>query len=241
MFSSQQAQDATGNGPASRKASMIGANQACMSVTRRVMPHKVIFSEGEDNKGVYEIISGKIMLYKTMQDGRRQITEMYSQGDVIGNLSSKTYLSTAETLTTCEVQCLPKDLVNVSQLLQQKILQRYESQLERASQHILLLGRKTALEKVASFLLRLITKKSEDPETVMCWRLSCGQGPHTLHLPMTRQEVADHLGLTIETVSRSLSDLKRRGAIEVRGHDGITILKACMLCNLDGTSRHALQ
>ena len=209
--------------------------------SRKIMAHKTLFTEGQENKGLYEIISGQIMLYKTMQDGRRQIIEIHTKGDVIGTLNSKNYHSTAETLTPCEVQCLPKDTVELSPHLQQKVLHQYERQLERASQHMLLLGRKTALEKVASFLLRFVIKKGDATETMTCWRLSCGEGPHQIQLPMTRQEVADHLGLTIETVSRSLSDLKRRGVVEIRGHEGVTILNACKLCHLDGSSRHTTQ
>jgi len=125
------------------------------------------------------------------------------------------------------------DLKNVerSDALQRTLTKCLTNQMRVLHEHAVLLGRKSAVERVASFLLHLVP----DRGGVGCVGPSDEQSDgFDLHLHMTRQEIADYLGLTIETVSRVVSDLKRRGVIRVDKADRIHLNKVCSLCQMTG-------
>ncbi len=194
--------------------------------------HAVVYYEGDPAKRLYELVRGSVMLYKLLPDGRRQVVEVLRPGDIFGLSNSDEYDCTAETLTESVVQEIDLRHVERSDELQRTLARCLTSQMRVLHEHAVLLGRKSAVERVASFLMHLVPDRGG---------LGC-PGPsdeendcYDLQLHMTRQEIADYLGLTIETVSRVVSDLKRRGVIRVDKADKIHLNKVCALCQMTGT------
>jgi CRP/FNR family transcriptional regulator len=197
----------------------------------RYETHAIVYYEGDPAKRLYELVKGSVMLYKLLPDGRRQVVEVLRPGDIFGLAGSDENDCTAETLTDAEVQEIDLKSVERSDALQRTLTKCLTSQMRVLHEHAVLLGRKSAVERVASFLMHLVP----DRGGVGC------VGPRDeksdgfdLHLNMTRQEIADYLGLTIETVSRVVSDLKRRGVIRVDKADRIHLNKVCSLCQMTG-------
>ncbi|MHA7773973.1 Crp/Fnr family transcriptional regulator [Roseibium sp. M-1] len=193
--------------------------------------HEVVYYEGDPAKRLYELVKGSVMLYKLLPDGRRQVVEVLRPGDIFGLAGSEENDCTAETLTDAEVQEIDLRNVERSDALQRTLTRCLTSQMRVLHEHAVLLGRKSAVERVASFLMHLVP----DRGGVGCAgpRDEASDG-FDLHLHMTRQEIADYLGLTIETVSRVVSDLKRRGVIRVDKADRIHLNKVCSLCQMTG-------
>ncbi len=193
--------------------------------------HHVVFYEGDPAKRLYELASGTVMLFKLLPDGRRQVVEVLRPGDIFGLSSDTEYDCTAETLTDSEVYEIDLKQVEGSTELQFQLTKCLTHQMQVLHEHAVLLGRKSAVERVASFLMYLVpdrggvgcTGPSED-----------GDDGHDVKLHMTRQEIADYLGLTIETVSRVVSELKRRGVIRIDRADQIHLNKVCGLCQMTG-------
>lgn len=193
--------------------------------------HAVIYYEGDPAKRLYELVSGSVMLYKLLPDGRRQVVEVLRPGDIFGLAGGDENDCTAETLTDCEVHEIDLRHVQRSDELQRTLTKCLTIQMQTLHEHAVLLGRKSAVERVASFLMHLVPQRGglgcvgpvEDSED--SWDLK---------LHMTRQEIADYLGLTIETVSRVVSDLKRRGVIRVDKADKIHLNRVCTLCQMTG-------
>ena len=173
------------------------------------MPHRkaageILFSEGEDAESVYEVTGGMLRLYKLLPDGRRQITGFATAGHLLGLAPEGICVYTAEALT--EVTLRRYKRAAVERLIDEvpgfarRMLAATSQELRAAQDQMLLLGRKSASEKVASFLAMLAEQQARS-------------GEDELDLPMTRSDIADYLGLTIETVSRTLSKLKQAGLI----------------------------
>lgn len=162
-----------------------------------------IFAEGDEAGEIYEIAEGAVMLYRLLADGRRQVVELLVKGDVFGVPYGAEYDCSAETLRPSVLNAFERRAAEQDPALQRMMAHATRRQLEAAHDHVLTIGRKTATERVASFLVRIFRHAGNTPELV---------------LPMTRQEIADFLGLTIETVSRIISSFKRQGLIrDLRG------------------------
>ncbi|ASP36447.1 Crp/Fnr family transcriptional regulator [Labrenzia sp. VG12] len=193
--------------------------------------HSVIYYEGDTARRLYELASGSVMLFKLLPDGRRQVVEVLQPGDIFGLAGGDEYDCTAETLTEAEMHEIDLRQVEQSTELQSTLTKCLTNQMRVLHEHAVLLGRKSAVERVASFLMHLVPDRGG---------LGCvgpdveEQDGHDLQLHMTRQEIADYLGLTIETVSRVVSDLKRRNVIRVDKADRIHINKVCGLCQMTG-------
>lgn len=163
--------------------------------------HDLIFAEGDPANRRFEVVDGAVMLFKVLPDGRRQLVELLGAGDMFGLTCEGDFNCSAETLVSTRIKVhhrldcsqVPKAVCDMCRQMQQKV--------ETLHEHAVVLGRKSAMEKVSSFLLRLSGMANS--------RRANGR----VRLSMTRQEMADYLGLTIETVSRSLSELRRRGII----------------------------
>lgn len=192
--------------------------------------HSVIYYEGDPVRRLYELVSGSVMLYKLLPDGRRQVVEMLRPGDIFGLAGGEEYDCTAETLTDTEVHEVDLRLVENSNDLQRTLTKCLTNQMRVLHEHAVLLGRKSAIERVASFLMHLVP----DRGGAVCTGPQGGDDSFDLKLHMTRQEIADYLGLTIETVSRVVSDLKRRGVIRVDKADKIHLNRVCGLCQMTG-------
>lgn len=166
----------------------------------RFSRNETIFSEGEEAKYSYRVVSGAIRLCKHLADGRRQISEFVLPGDFCGFLHLDEHRFTAEAASDVVVMAYPQrqiEKLGDDMPCMRKRLTRFLSErLAGAQTHLVMLGRQTAKERVASFLLMLADRVD-------------GEDGTSVELPMSRQDIADYLGLTIETVCRVLSDLKR--------------------------------
>lgn len=165
-----------------------------------------VFEEGEPSEFVYNVSEGAIRLYKLLPDGRRQITGFLLPGAFLGLALRETYSYGAEAVTdshlcqfrTSELRQLFLDFPE----LRQRLYEMANDELAAAQEQMLLLGRKTAKEKIASFLLQLADHA-----------LNQNRAPLPLAVPMTREDIADYLGLTVETVSRVFSNLRKNGIL----------------------------
>ncbi|MBK5954421.1 cyclic nucleotide-binding protein [Rhodospirillum rubrum] len=166
-----------------------------------------LIRQGDPAGHVFNITSGSVRVYKLLSDGRRQITGFLFAGDFVGLATGDDYAFSAEAIedaTLCRFRKSEyRALIREAPALESALLERATHELAAAQNQMLLLGRKTALERVASFLLNL----PEDPVRPATDGL--------VRLPMTRAEIADYLGLTIETVSRVFSRLKTTGVIRL--------------------------
>lgn len=163
-----------------------------------------IFGEGDDAASVFTVVKGVVRTFKVLSDGRRQIDAFHLPGDVFGLEPGSDYGCSAEAVSDVTVRIIRRHLVGKlvesDPALAGQLVEVTALALNRARNHILLLGRKSAREKIASFLLGLAKRLSDKP---------------SLDLPMSRADIADHLGLTIETVSRTLTQFQRQGLIEL--------------------------
>ena len=189
---------------------------AALTTRRHLRTKQIAFHEGDSAEALFEVIDGVLKLYKLMPDGRRQITGFAYPGQMLGIGPREDYACTAEALTDAVLARYP--LVQLEALcdevpaLARRLLSLTAAELVAAQDQMLLLGRKSAVERIASFLLRL----SEAAEAQ-------GQDPGELSLPMSRTDIADYLGLSIETACRVLSQLSRNGVIETRGRSCIRL------------------
>jgi CRP/FNR family transcriptional regulator len=196
----------------------------------RLGQHSIVFYEGDAADRVYELDDGVVMLYKLLPDGRRQVVEILNAGMVFGLAAGERYDCSAETLTPVRISSFNRRDVDGSAALQRHVSRCLIAQMEKMHEHAMLLGRKSAMERVASYLMRMVPGRGGEG----CIGPGEGCDDHDLALTMTRQEIADYLGLTIETVSRVISELKRRGVIRLERQDRIHVNRVCGLCQLTG-------
>ncbi|MFK8252392.1 helix-turn-helix domain-containing protein [Ancylobacter terrae] len=180
----------------------------------------MLLHEADPARRIMEVIEGAVMLTKLLPDGRRQVVELLGPGDVFGLSTGEVYACSAESLTHCVVAAHERGALEHDPVLSARLLRRFEQQLCAMHSHALVLGRMSALERVAFFLVRLApTARTERS---------------TLHLSMTRQEIADFLGLTLETVSRAFSEMKRRGLVALLRADEVRIEDSGSVARLAG-------
>jgi CRP/FNR family transcriptional regulator, nitrogen fixation regulation protein len=163
-----------------------------------------IYGEGDAAEVFFKVVEGVVRTCKFLSDGRRQIDAFHVAGDVFGFEAGAEYRLSAEAVCNCTLtahrrQGIDARAANDLALSQQLFLHAMRS-MARAQDHSLLLGRRSAVEKVAAFLVEWAQHSA---------------GGETIVLAMTRQDIADYLGLTIETVSRTLSQLERDAVIEI--------------------------
>lgn len=199
--------------------------------TNRYDTHAVVFYEGDDADRIYEVIEGAVMLYKLLPDGRRQVVEVLGPNEMFGLLARKHYDCNAETLTPAVIRIIDRRDAESAPAAQAHITRCLLAQMETLHDHAVLLGRKSAFERVSSFLMRLVPGRG-GPECP--GPADKNRDESLVLLAMTRQEIADYLGLTIETVSRVISDLKRRGLIAIEKQDRIRLTNVCGLCRQTG-------
>ncbi len=159
-----------------------------------------IYGEDEPAEYVYQVISGAVRSYKLLSDGRRQIGAFHLPGDVFGLESGTVHRLAAEAIIDTTVWTMTA------------------GDLRHAEDHMLLLGRKTAMERVATFLLEM------DRRLAVAGMMA---------LPMCRRDIGDYLGLTLETVSRALSQLHAQGVLGFSGARQIVLRNRQRLRNMD--------
>ncbi|MCP8940014.1 helix-turn-helix domain-containing protein [Alsobacter sp. SYSU M60028] len=190
-----------------------------------------IFDEGDDARYVYVILEGAVMLSKLLPDGRRQIIELLGPGDVFGVTTTPAHDCCAEALRPTRIVAYDHHAVDGSASLQKLITERMKAQLCAMHDHAVLLGRKSAIERVATFLMRIVPGRGG----AGCLGRTERNDQANIRVPLTRQEIADYLGLTLETVSRAFSHLKRDGLLVYGRHDEVTICNVCRLCQYTGS------
>jgi CRP/FNR family nitrogen fixation transcriptional regulator len=174
-----------------------------------------IYGESEDAEFVYKVIEGAVRTHKVLSDGRRQITGFHLPGDLFGFEQGEAHRHTAEALTDTKVLIFKRRGIERAATRSAEVACQLwgmaASSLRYAQDHMLLLGRRSAVERVATFLMDVDQRLG---------------GTGTFALPMTRRDIADYLGLTIETVSRTLSQLEEDGALQRTGGRQVSLRRA---------------
>jgi CRP/FNR family transcriptional regulator len=174
-----------------------------------------LFDEGDPAEALFTLTEGVVKLFKLLPDGRRQITGFLLPGDLLGLAFLRSYAYGAEAVTDSLLCRFPRErfmaLLERHPALEKELLSRASSELAAAQEQMLLLGRKSARERVASFLLGLARRHP-------------GAGATPVPLPMSRYDIADYLGLTIETVSRELQAAKASGLIDMPDRHHFVVL-----------------
>ena len=162
-----------------------------------------IYGQGEQADRIYEVVRGAVRNYKTLSDGRRQICAFHLPNDIFGWGNGPTYRFTAEAVVDTTVRVVRRQTLEyvaaTDVQVTHNLLSMTTKNLEHAETQMMLLGRKNSLEKVAAFLLEMDRRLS---------------GTDVLALPMSRRDIADYLGLAVETVSRELSQLRALGILK---------------------------
>ena len=183
-----------------------------------------IFGEAEPAEYVYQVVEGAVRSYKLLSDGRRQIGAFHLVGDIFGLENGLAHRFTAEAIVDTTVRLAKRvSLEHVAEedaTVARDLLDMTTSNLQHAENHMLLLGRKTSLERVAAFLLEMDNRLN---------------AAGVMALPMSRRDIADYLGLTLETVSRALSCLHEKGILGFVGQTQrqIVLLDRTELAKLD--------
>ena len=188
-------------------------------------PQEHVFMQGDVPKGIYKVLKGTVILYRLMADGRRQIQSFVSGGEYLAITFADRHDVSAEAITPVEVLCTPRAMfdrrIQEEAGFRQRILTMMGSKLQSAREQALLLGRKSAMERTASFLL-FLDHRFRDPETGY------------VEIRMSRCDIADYLGLTLETVSRMMNKLKQRGTIDLPQATRFAVCKPEQLYSLAG-------
>ncbi len=171
-------------------------------------PGDPLFDEGEPADYVFNVTAGVVKIYKLLADGRRQMTGFLFPGDFLGLANEETYAYSAEAVTHAALCRFPRRklerLLERYPKMEHRLLGMASHELAVAQEQMLLLGRKTAREKIASFLLMLSRRAVQR-----------GQNGDPVAVPMSRNDIGDYLGLTTETVSRTFTQLKQGGSISL--------------------------
>jgi CRP/FNR family nitrogen fixation transcriptional regulator len=181
-----------------------------------------IYGEDERAEYVYQVIRGAVRTYKLLSDGRRQIGAFHLPGDVFGLDPGSSHRLTAEAITDTTVRLVKRRSLEAAAESNVQVARNLwtmtAGDLRRAEDHMLLLGRKTAMERVATFLLEMDRRLAK---------------AGMMALPMCRRDIGDYLGLTLETVSRTLSHLNDEGILVFSGARQIVLRNRQRLADMD--------
>jgi len=190
-------------------------NRPVAEAGRVVGATTVLFHEGDRAETLYEVVSGVFRATKIFPDGRRQVVAFAYPGDIIGFGHGETYRFDCDALTPARVQVTARgDMLQAMRErpeLGEKILAMAAGEITSMYDLSDLLCRKSAVERIAGFLMALAARTGKQAND------------QRIALPMCRADIADHLALTIETVSRNLTKLKMRGIIDLPGRGSFVI------------------
>ena len=196
------------------KADSLSQSMQLLGATMAYPPNSEIFGENEPADYLYKVVSGSVRTYKILSDGRRQVGGFYLPGDIFGLEFADEHTLSAEAITDCKVLVVKRSTLNAlagrDASVAQQLFALTGRELCRVQDRILLLI-KCARERVASFLLEMAERASSN----------------IIELPMSRHDIADYLGLSLETVSRTLTSLETAAAIEVSTSRRIVVLRNC--------------
>lgn len=200
---------------------------------RKVKRGRIALNTDETSKYFLNVVSGVLKLVKSRKDGRQQIVTLLYPADIFFSSPLTDETDYVEAATDAEICFLPVDDVGNLQKKYPKIekllFKRTIEELNKAREWMFLLGRKTAEERVASFLLQLSVRQTPHVRAQGDF-----QGKSLVVLPLTRTETADFLGLTFETVSRQFSQMKELGVIETLENRRARILDMTLLRRMSG-------
>lgn len=182
----------------------LAANLQLIGTTVSYARNTEIFGEGEAVEYIYKVVSGAVRTHRTLDDGRRQIGGFYMPGDVFGLEAGDVHRFTAEAIANCSLVLTKRSwLVAIAAQktdVAHSLWALTVRELEHVQDMMLMLGRKNAVQRLAAFLLEMETRHKSGK---------------VIELFMSRQDIADYLGLTIETVSRTFTQLENDSAIEL--------------------------
>jgi len=171
---------------------------------------QVLFQEREPALFIYEVLEGTLMIYHLLADGRRQIVDLALPGSVSGYSRDGSHEYSCEAMTPSSLIAYDRAVLKSADAISIRLLQQMERQVCELASHIVLLGRKTTEERLASFLVKC----------AKAWRTGGDEKAASFHIPMTRVEIGDYLGLSLETVSRGIAGLERRGIVSTGSRQG---------------------
>lgn len=200
----------------------LGPDLSLRGVRMRFERNEEIFGQDEPAEYVYRVVSGAVRTLRFSSDGRRQILAFHMAGDVFGLELGDLHTLSAEAVSDAEIVVARRSLLDKAVANDPRAarcwLQHASQCLLKARDHALILGRKGASERVAAFLLGISD------------RFMRGQD---FDLPMSRSDIADYLGLTIETVSRAFTDMERRNVIALPTSRHVVMRSRAMLVQLE--------
>jgi CRP/FNR family transcriptional regulator, nitrogen fixation regulation protein len=212
----------------------VAVHRGLMGIRMSYASNMEIFGEGEPAEYLYEVVRGLVRRYKMLSDGRRQIVAFHMPGDVFGLEVDECHCFSAEAVNNATILAVKRSMVmglaardaDFARQLWAVMSREYQ----RAQNHIVILGCMSARQRVASFLLLMAEQSSGDNE---------------IELSMTRRDIADYLGLTIETVSRTISQFQDDALISVATRrvvlrDGAALTKVAVNENYAASYRHAV-
>ncbi|MGD0639922.1 MAG: helix-turn-helix domain-containing protein [Roseiarcus sp.] len=182
---------------------------------RRFAPGGVLFAEGDTASEIHELARGAAMIARRLPDGRRQIVDIVGPGRLFGFTAADRHDCDAVALSAAVVCSLDRCAAQRHPQIAERIARAMIAEIHRLRDLALLLGCKTAIERVASFFVDLIGDDAG--------------GSAEIRLPVSRAEIALYLGLTIETISRNITHLKHRGLIMADSRDQFTIVDRAAL------------
>ena len=208
--------------PAADQFSLLAGHAGLVATEFSYGKDEEIYGEDEPAEYVYQVIRGAVRTYKLLSDGRRQIGAFHLPGDVFGLQSGISHRLAAEAIVDTTVRLVKRRSLEHAAGTDVKVVQRLwamtAGDLRHAEDHMLLLGRKSAMERVANFLLEMDRRLA-----------TAGM----MALPMCRRDIGDYLGLTLETVSRALSQLHSEGVLGFSGARQIVLRNHQRLRNMD--------
>ena len=186
-------------------------------VVRRIAAKEHAFMPGDRRSHLYRVEDGLVCLYKVAPNGQRQIIRFCFPGDLFGLGAQHEHALAAQALQASRLRCVPMAEISrkteMHPHLAAELYKVLSNELARLQDHLLIVGQRSALERVANFLIGLSRRNARS-----------GANPRILALPMTREDIGDFLGLTLETVSRTLTKLRVAGVADFRQGSQITLL-----------------
>ena len=196
-------------------------------------PKCMIFLEGTPASSLYEVVEGVVLLYKMLMDGRRQVMGFVHPGEMFGLSGRGTYPCSAQATGTVRLIAVSRtrfeSLRRSQPSLERRLLAIMGEDLQRAQDHLVLLGRKSACEKLCSFLVDVANRSART-----------GKPTDVIRLPAMRADIADFLGLTVETISRALAQLKAAKIVRLRSTEEVEVLDWDTLTDYAECERSAL-
>lgn len=189
-----------------------------LGTMQRLRPEQAVFHEGDPAKRVFMVTMGSLKLYTLLADGRRQVTGFMFPGDFLGISVDEDYAFTVEALGDSELWWFSREVfdrfLSEHPQVERELYRLAAHELAEAQRQMVLLGRKSAAERLASFFMSLLARAER----------ASGAQVTSFDLPMSRIDIADYLGLTKETVSRMLADLRGRGLIRLQTQNCVEVL-----------------